>query len=500
LLCCGFALCGAAHADPNYNLTVNIAGGFEPSVIATDQAATGLVTATATGAPEAADVPGAGYSYTWQIVSQQRRATTDGAWTPTSGATLTAPEGSREAMLGGSFATPGFYKIEVKAVADWWFGTGEDRGHGESQPFALTLSVVSLNKLQYRIGGQGQFADITAPLVVAVDQSVELQALPNPAQAAWPQNKPQWSTPSGGVNGAAGSGDAKTISFTTVGAKTIHVECGNTLAVSITAYSATLSLKRNGSSGSASTATTVAAGGLGGVEHSAELILQTTPAVVGVVFGAPAISSGGQDASGTQNATASWGQAATDGAGKLTGTFTSGNRVELTTITQNYGAGSTLSVTADQVWNKLEGQAEAWEYEPYYDIGAASPIAYKMTFEGEVPITGHTVEFETKSITGWEWNPTKPIDEDGDGVTDYLGGYDEDKTYDTSSPKLQTGGVYSNLVDFVGTGSGTVENGGKYSASMTVNDYIGPEGYVDFYTDTVVPGMKDESILIRTNQ
>lgn len=490
------ACCEAvADPDPKYNLTVTVQGGFDPSLVATGQETSGILAAEATGAPQAADVPGAGYKYSWSIVSQQRRSTLNGAWTSATGASLMAPEGSSEAELSGTFAIPGHYKIEVKAVADWWFGSGEDRGFGESAVFAVYVTVVNINKLQYRIDGQGQFADIAGPIIVAKDQSVELQALPNPIDAGgFPQNKAEWSTPSSGVNGATGAGDFKTVSFTTHGGKTIEVECGNTVSVSITAYTAAISIKRHGSSDSPSGSTTVAAGGLGGAEHTAELFLQTTPAVANVAFSAPVISSDGQNASGTQNADASWGQSATDGAGKLTGTFTSGNRVETTTITQHYGAQSTVSVTAHQVWNELEGDAAAWAGSAsYYEIGNPSPVSYTMTFQNGVPITGHNVEFQARSITGWEWNPTKPVDEDGDGVNDYLGGYDEDIIYYSHSPKLQTGGVYAGLVVFAGTGSGTAQNGGKYSANMTVNDYIGPEGYIDFYTDEVEFDVEDSN-------
>lgn len=114
-----------------------------------------------------------------------------------------------------------------------------------------------------------------------------------------------------------------------------------------------------------------------------------------------------------------------------------------------------------------------------------------MSFEGTVPITGHSISFHTRSITGWEWNPDIPIDEDGDGAPDYYGDYEEDVTYYEDDYELMPGGIYAGLVTF-----GSVsESSGKYSTNMTVNDYIGPEGYVDYYTDEVSFGINDSNAL-----
>ncbi len=159
------------------------------------------------------------------------------------------------------------------------------------------------------------------------------------------------------------------------------------------------------------------------------------------------------------------------------------------------GPGASFSI--DQVWSELAKSNEAWEYDGYYYIGVPTPITYKMTFDDGVPITGHDVKFLTTSITGWEWNPEIEIDDNDDGEPEYVGAYDEDVTYTSASQKLQAGGVYSGLVAYTPTVRGTGESAGKYLTSQTVKDYIGPEEYVDFYTDSVEFDVTDNSALKR---
>jgi hypothetical protein len=268
----------------------------------------------------------------------------------------------------------------------------------------------------------------------------------------------------------------------------------------VTSFS--IAVRRTGSGDEFSGSATVAAGGASGQEHRADVEITAHDSdgnpMSGVSVPSIRITSGGQDAPGTQNASVSLNSSTTDSNGKATGTFVSGNRVEMTTLTIDKDGNpetteGEASAGVDQVWNELEGSDDAWEYEPYYDIGVASPITYIMTLEGGVPITGHNVGFYTASITGWEWNPTIPIDEDGDYIVDYYGDYDEDITYYDYQPKLMPGGIYAGLVTFDNIREAT----GEYTADMTVRDYIGPEGYVDFYADYVEFGAKDGSTRVQ---
>jgi hypothetical protein len=266
----------------------------------------------------------------------------------------------------------------------------------------------------------------------------------------------------------------------------------------VTSFS--IAVRRKNSGDEFGGSATVAAGGASGQEHQADVEITAHDSsgspMAGVSVPAIRISSGGQDATGTLNASVSMTSSTTDANGKATGTFTSGNRVETTTLTIDKDddpetTEGEASASVNQKWNELEGSEDAWQYEPYYDIGVASPITYIMTFDGGVPITGHNIGFYTYSITGWEWNPYKSVDEDYDGIVDYYGDYDEDITYYEDDPKLKPNGTYAGLVAY----GGTSESNGEYTANMTVRDYIGPEGYVDFYTDSVEFGVHDSNSL-----
>jgi hypothetical protein len=492
-------------ADGGADVTVDInAGTLSPSVTVPGDAISASPSASAEASTaflneHANCSTGTPTTWSWSIASVQKKNAQGTYEDATHNLSLGAAATSSP-TLSGSLPSTGVYRITLSVTATLPTQGTSCPGNTISGTSSVSYSVtvVNISKLQYRLSDEDDYADVPSPLIVAVGQSVEFKALPDPQDADWPTNKPQWS----GSSGVSGTGGTKSVEFSTASTtvidyKTVTVECGNEVTANVLVYSATLGIRRRGSGDNFSSTATVAAGGKSSDEHKADLELQVTPAIAGIAFNDLVVTSGGQDAGGTLNASAPWDQPAVTGAdGRLTGIFTSGNRVETTTLTLTYGADSTLSVSADQKWNELEGSENAWNYDPYYVIGIPSPISYKMTFEGGVPITGHSVSFQTKSITGWEWNNLKPVDEDGDGVTDYYGDYDEDVTYDDTDQKLQTGGVYSDLVTYsMPTSEGTGTDAGIYSSNMTVKDLLNSEGEVDFYTDIVEFHMTDSAAM-----
>lgn len=80
---------------------------------------------------------------------------------------------------------------------------------------------------------------------------------------------------------------------------------------------------------------------------------------------------------------------------------------------------------------------------------------------GEVNITGHSMEPETTSISGIEWDPEKGEDWDGDGSPD--GGY-KDATYNIDDPDSTGYDNWSGLVEW----GGVSESDGTYTVSQTI--------------------------------
>ncbi len=156
----------------------------------------------------------------------------------------------------------------------------------------------------------------------------------------------------------------------------------------------------------------------------------------------------------------------TDSEGKATGKLTSGNRAEYTTIQiktdpDDPDSGGP-SASAEQVWNALGD--EAWSYEPYFYYDESSDIEYRMAYNrdgGEVPITGHSMEPETTSIKGYEWDEEAGEDWDGDGYAD--GDY-YPATYSKDDADSSGYDAWSGLVEW----GGVSESDGTYTASQTI--------------------------------
>ncbi|OGV68032.1 MAG: hypothetical protein A3K18_28260 [Lentisphaerae bacterium RIFOXYA12_64_32] len=98
----------------------------------------------------------------------------------------------------------------------------------------LQVTVVAVDRVQYRRGGIGDFKEIAQPLRVRLGEAIEFKAIPAPASAAWPPAKPAW----GGTSGAAGTGDVVSVTVNTASTsatdyKTVTAECGNTVTVNV---------------------------------------------------------------------------------------------------------------------------------------------------------------------------------------------------------------------------------------------------------------------------
>lgn len=152
------------------------------------------------------------------------------------------PDEAINATLENLFVQPGFYHFKVNVTVDWNIGTGDVTWFGQDD-IEIGQTVVDVEKLQYRIGN-GAYADTPDPLVVPLGQSVNFKAIPKPAGAGWPEEKPAWSSTGTGVTGAEGTGESKSVSFSEIGDKTISVECGNTKTVNIKVVSVELAAVR----------------------------------------------------------------------------------------------------------------------------------------------------------------------------------------------------------------------------------------------------------------
>jgi len=145
-----------AHAQPApkfYPLTVTASGSLAKSTILPEEETKAQLKADASGATASLAGPGAGYSFTWSVVSKMRRETrTTGTWASTNEGSISFippqnPNGadSQLSEMKASFSKAGYYQVVLKASATWWYGSGEDRGSGSSQPPYLTM--------EFNVGG-----------------------------------------------------------------------------------------------------------------------------------------------------------------------------------------------------------------------------------------------------------------------------------------------------------------------------------------------------------
>lgn len=93
---------------------------------------------------------------------------------------------------------------------------------------------------------------------------------------------------------------------------------------------------------------------------------------------------------------------------------------------------------------------DAWSYEPYFYYDESSDIEYRMAYNrdgGEVNITEHSMEPETTSIIGYEWDYSAGEDWDEDGSPD--GDYSHE-TYSKNDADSSGYDAWSGLVEWGG--------------------------------------------------
>jgi hypothetical protein len=116
-----------------------------------------------------------------------------------------------------------------------------ERGsRGDADRFVDTRTVysVGVDTLTWNYEGEWVVTYEADPLYVLKDTPVLFRAFKTPYQAAdWPSGKPVW----GGSAGASGTGETKTVTFSTksnslTDYKTVTVECGNVVTVNVVVY------------------------------------------------------------------------------------------------------------------------------------------------------------------------------------------------------------------------------------------------------------------------
>ncbi len=111
---------------------------------------------------------------------------------------------------------------------------------GDADRFVDTRTVysVGVDTLTWNDEGEWVVTYEEDPLYVLKDTPVQFRAFKTPYQAAsWPSGKPVW----GGSAGASGTGETKTVTFSTksnslTDYKTVTVECGNVKTVKVIVY------------------------------------------------------------------------------------------------------------------------------------------------------------------------------------------------------------------------------------------------------------------------
>lgn len=216
-----------------------------------------------------------------------------------------------------------------------------------------------------------------------------------------------------------------------------------------------------------------------------------TNGVAGIELPLPLIlPGGGQGPTDTDEGKAKvvWmgtGTPTTNAQGQVQGTFTSGSRLQFTSIGYKKAEVVLASASIEQVWNQLED--EAWSYDQYFYYGESSTIFYKMAYTrdgAQVTIPGHSMEPETTTIKGQVWNYDASEDWDGDGTPD--GDY-EPATYnitDVAPPGSTEPTGYATWNHLVSWGS-VSEDDGTYSVEQII-DYD-----EDFEVDSVSFNLAD---------
>jgi hypothetical protein len=256
--------------------------------------------------------------------------------------------------------------------------------------------------------------------------------------------------------------------------------------VEVASYKVEVQAKRSGTDDSrfASSAKVAAASGSADIRVKVTNLTGGLP-VSGVTFDAPQITGGDSGVEGYRAATVSFSSLTTDSNGELRGSLRASNAIENLSVEFTSPQTDSSSATVDQVWSELEGSDESWVYSKEFEYGVAEPITYRMQFTDEeiVPISGHSMTFETTGLSGEIWDETAGEDIDGDGQPD--GGF-EPEHYDNEEIDIFG---YRDLVTYPPVVTETPA--GSYHSSQTVSET--KDDY--FFVDSVEFDIVDQDVL-----
>ena len=211
----------AGDTAPTYIARVS-GGSFNPSSICAGMSATAQVTGSLDVQNPNQEYEEGGDSWTYSPSVTGYKATQDAPYgaVPSNAVSVS---GNVTASADKSTAL-GYYQITVSATDNFNVThNGTTTPQSASGSTTLEICVVGLGAIQYNDPDQGWIA-LPSPLTALTGTSVDLKALPVPADASFPPGQPTW----GGI--ASGSGATATADFSgvsqTVGDKSITVTLG----------------------------------------------------------------------------------------------------------------------------------------------------------------------------------------------------------------------------------------------------------------------------------
>jgi hypothetical protein len=169
---------------------------------------------------------------------------------------------------------------------------------------------------------------------------------------------------------------------------------------------ATILVRRTGSGNAFSPSAIIAAGGLAGDVHRADVRLQVSPTKAGIYVDNPVLLN--YEGINGGNASVSLTSNLTDAAGQVSGAFVSSNKAEAVTL-QIAGpttGGAPPQAVALQHWDDLSSGAD-WAFDAFFEYDVASPVTFQPALvdgAATVPITGHTMNFLVTGLDLWQWD------------------------------------------------------------------------------------------------
>lgn len=286
------------------------------------------------------------------------------------------------------------------------------------------VTAVEMASMAYRIDLPGTADDTgpmipvlnTIPIPVPLGTTVVFKALKNSPSAKWPDDKPTWRL----GNNDIGSGETTSITFDTLSNSAtdyqeVTAQCDNTVVAKMIVFKADIKVRRKDEIESDYLDSIVlAAGGKSPKEHKAEVLIQVTPILPGLLVPTPTIV-GGESALGANTpgaavlsigntTTNAEGKVITNAEGKAYFAYLSSNTIKNSILVQLKWGTVMDSATINQHWNDIN----AWGENKYFFYG--QPLGIKLTPKfsaGEsvtIPITAHKMNFIIVGAHVWVWD------------------------------------------------------------------------------------------------